>query len=256
MKKNIDKVKESFQIQAEGFENPDMNFSKEEFLDYTVKAIKPSQGDKVLEAACGTCVCGRSMIELVDSVTCLDATRAMLDVGEREAKKRKLTKMTFIQGMVEDMPFLDETFDIVISRLGFHHFDEIEKPFKEMKRVLKKGGRLVIIDMEAASEEDRRDQDRLERMRDFSHVKNISKREFIKLYEENNFIISKNETSDISVSLEAWMKLTDTSEDLARKIRGKMRDDISGKIKTGFNPYLKEDEIYFWQKWLLIIGEK
>ena len=44
-------------------------------------------------------------------------------------------------------------FDLVITRFSFYHFIETKIPFSEMKRVLKKGGKLIIWDMEATVEE-------------------------------------------------------------------------------------------------------
>lgn len=254
--KNLEEVQNSFSIQADKFENDNMNFSKETFLDYTVESMELDKDDIVLEAAAGTAACARSIAPFVHSIVCLDATKAMLDIGKKEAKKNNLLNIKFLQGLVEDIPFSNGVFDIVVSRLAFHHFEDIEKSFEEMKRVLKKSGKLVIIDMEAASEEIRQIQDSIEMMRDTSHVKNISRKEFIDLYEKNNFTIRKNETTEISVSLDAWMELTNTSSEIADKIRGKMEKDIKGEEKTGFNPYLLGNKIYFLQRWMLIIGEK
>jgi ubiquinone/menaquinone biosynthesis C-methylase UbiE len=85
--------------------------------------------DIVLEAAAGTCACGRSIAPFVVSVKCLDATEAMLDVARKEAEI--ILNIEFIEGLVENIPFENETFDIVLSRLAFHHFRDIEKPFKK-----------------------------------------------------------------------------------------------------------------------------
>ncbi len=57
-------------------------------------------------------------------------------------------------------------FDIVISRLAFHHFANPKRCFSEMARVLKPGGKLVVIDMEAAEEALRATEDEIETMRD------------------------------------------------------------------------------------------
>ena len=54
----------------------------------------------------------------------------------------------------------------MITRLSLHHFVEPEKPFREMQRVLKKGGKLVIWDMVATTEELRETNDAIETMRD------------------------------------------------------------------------------------------
>ena len=47
--------------------------------------------------------------------------------------------MTFVFGEAAELPFLDSSFDIVISRLAFHHFPDAQRPFAEMVRVLKPG---------------------------------------------------------------------------------------------------------------------
>ena len=84
-KQLIDKIKKSFSTQAENFENRAMNFSKQEYLDYTVKTIDLQETDHVLEVASGTCACGRSIAPHVQSVTCVDTTPAMLEVGKKAA---------------------------------------------------------------------------------------------------------------------------------------------------------------------------
>ena len=89
MNSKIEKVKESFSVQAVNFENSNMNFSRQEYLDYIIKKIDAKKTDSVLEVAAGTCVCGRSLASGVASVTCLDATPKMLAVGKRAAEEKK-----------------------------------------------------------------------------------------------------------------------------------------------------------------------
>ena len=79
--------------------------------------------------------------------------------------------MVFVKGYAEDLPFLDNSFDIVFSRLAFHHFTDVNAVFAEMVRILKPGGKLVMIDMEAAEEALRASEDEIETLRDPSHVK-------------------------------------------------------------------------------------
>lgn len=119
-----------------------MSFSKEEYLDYVVSCIKPSSSDFVLDAAAGTCACGRYLAQFVKNVICLDITTAMLEIGKKEAFKTGIDNISFVNGNVDNMPFLDNSFDVVISRLAFHHFTDINMPFKEMARVLKPNGNL------------------------------------------------------------------------------------------------------------------
>ena len=51
--------------------------------------------------AAGTCICGRNLAPLVNSVVCLDATPAMLKIGRDIAEKERLTNIQFVQGYAE-----------------------------------------------------------------------------------------------------------------------------------------------------------
>ena len=85
----------------------------------------------------------------------------MLRIGQQEADKEHLSNMVFVKGYAEELPFLDNSFDIVFSRLAFHHFTDVTAVFPEMVRVLKPSGKLVMIDMEAADEPLRKTEDEI-----------------------------------------------------------------------------------------------
>ena len=69
MTDHMKKINSSFTDQAKSFENANMNFSKKEYLDYTMKAIGAARTDLVLEPAAGTCVCGRTLAPMVQKVS-------------------------------------------------------------------------------------------------------------------------------------------------------------------------------------------
>ena len=54
--------------------------------------------------------------------------------------------ITWIKGSVEQLPFVSESFDLVIVVLSMHHWKNKEKGIREITRVLKKGGRLIVGD--------------------------------------------------------------------------------------------------------------
>ena len=253
---NLQKINQSFEIQAQNFENKEVNFTKEEYLDYTLSCVSPNNLDMMLEVAAGTCVCGRSFAPHVQSVVCLDATLPMLNIGKEKADNNHLNNMVFMRGYAEELPFLNESFDIVFSRLAFHHFTNADTVFSEMIRVLRPGGKLVLIDMEAAEEELRDIEDKIETMRDPSHVRNMSKSEMLNLFAANGLSLSKCDQKDIQQKLESWLALTNTPKNIQNKITEKMKDEINGGEKTGFHPYMENGNIYFNQKWILIIGSK
>ena len=255
-KQNIDLIRESFSVQAEEFENSGMNFSKQEYLNLIIGQIKARPDDKVLEAASGTCICGRNITPYVKKVVCLDATPAMLQIGKEAAETEGIKGISFEVGLVEDIPYLDESFDIVLTRLSFHHFTELEKPFSELHRVLKPGGKLVIIDMEATEEALREIEDRIETMRDPSHIRNRSREEFEMLYHRYGYDLQIEKTTKIPVRLDAWMELTKTEAKIRSEILSLMQEELDGGRKTGFFPYLVDGGITFNQQWLFLLGIK
>lgn len=253
---NRDVVQQAFSQQAASFENSRMNFSKQEYLNYTVEKLALSPTDHVLEVAAGTCACGRAIAPHAQCVTCLDMTPAMLSVGKTEAEKARLTNMCFVLGDAAELPFLESSFDVVLSRLAFHHFPETARPFAEMVRVLRPGGKLVIIDMEAAAEGLRDTEDTLERMRDPSHVRNLSHEEMLDLYARHGLNVTCCEGTRIPVQLQSWMELTKTPRAVQEQLAACMQEELAGGRKTGFAPFMEDGQIKFYQRWTLVIGER
>ena len=253
---NAEIVQKSFTVQAKRFESKTMSFTKQEYLEHTVSCIEPKKTDSVLEVAAGTCACGRALAPFVQTVLCLDMTAAMLQVGKAAAEKQGLHNMAFVQGDAEKLPLLDGGFDIVISRLAFHHFAHPARCFSEMARVLKIGGKLVVIDMEAAEEPLREIEDEIETLRDPSHICNLSEEEFTEMFRENRLTITTMDCTELPVSLSAWLALTNTPAEISADISKRLTDETKGNGLTGFKPYQKNGEIYFNQRWVMMIGEK
>ena len=86
MESQIEKVRKSFSVQAGSFESGSMSFSKQEYLEYTVRKMGLDGTESVLEVAAGTCAMGRAVSPHVRSVTCLDATPEMLRVGMEKSQ--------------------------------------------------------------------------------------------------------------------------------------------------------------------------
>lgn len=248
-------INHSFATQAANFESPSMSFSKQEFLDYTVRAIGLGGSERVLEVAAGTCATGRAIAPFAAEVTCLDITPQMLEVGKEKAREEGLSNMRFVVGDAEQIPFPDGSFDVAVSRLAFHHMLHPERVFAQMRRVLAPGGKLVLIDMEAAAPDLRETEDAIERMRDISHVRNLSREEMLGLFRGAGLAVTKCEATRIPVQLSAWMRLTQTPQKMCNQITALMEGDIAGDKATGFAPYLRDGSIWFDQRWVLVVGE-
>lgn len=78
----------------------------------------------------------------------IDISDKMLNVALKKAEKARIeTEITFLHADAENIPFPNESFDIVTVAFGVRNFNNLEKSLTEIKRVLKVGGQLMIIEL-------------------------------------------------------------------------------------------------------------
>lgn len=82
----------------------------------------------------------------VPEVTGIDLSEGMLEIGREKLKRKGLEHIRLIQGDSEDLPFEDNKFDAVIVAFGVRNFENLSKGLSEMNRVLRPGGRLVVLE--------------------------------------------------------------------------------------------------------------
>jgi ubiquinone/menaquinone biosynthesis C-methylase UbiE len=80
------------------------------------------------------------------AVTGLDISKTFVDLGRRNAE-RSGVRVRFEQGNASRMPFADKSFDFLVCRAAFKNFADPSGALLEMRRVLKPGGRGLIIDL-------------------------------------------------------------------------------------------------------------
>ena len=106
-----------------------------------VAAVDAHPGQKVLDVAAGTGVSSEPFADAGVDVIAADLSEGMLDVG-----RRRRPDMTFVQADVTALPFDDETFDAVTMSYGLRNVANYPKALSEIYRVLKPGGRIVILE--------------------------------------------------------------------------------------------------------------
>lgn len=112
--------------------------------------LKPT--DDVLDCACGTGDLTLALARATPrSVTGLDFTPEMLDIARRKTAARapaaaNFPALTYIQGDAQALPFADASFDVVTIAFGIRNVMDPGAAVREFRRVLRPGGRLVILE--------------------------------------------------------------------------------------------------------------
>lgn len=112
---------------------------------YLVHRDKPR---RILDVATGTADLAIAMAKIApESVVGVDISAGMLEVGRQKVRKKGLSELiTLEQGDSENLPYPDASFDAITVAFGVRNFENLEKGLREMHRVLRPGGKLLILE--------------------------------------------------------------------------------------------------------------
>ncbi len=105
------------------------------------KTIRPEKGDKILDIAAGTGTSSAAIFNDDVEIIAVDISEKMIEVA-----RKNYPNITFIQADATQLPFEDNTFDITTISFGIRNINNPIKALKEMYRVTKVGGKVVICE--------------------------------------------------------------------------------------------------------------
>jgi len=101
-------------------------------------------GHRLLDVGCGTGLIAMEAVKILgtaENITCLDPSEGMLSVARRKLNAR------FLQGRAEEIPLPDESFDFLTMGYALRHVTSLEQTFHEYRRVLAKGGKVLLLEI-------------------------------------------------------------------------------------------------------------
>jgi ubiquinone/menaquinone biosynthesis C-methylase UbiE len=123
----------------------------------------------------------------------------------------------------EDLPFADESFDVVTCRVAAHHFENPAAAVREFARVARE--RVLVADNlflgEAGEEADR--------LRDPTHVRNYSEEEWRRFFAQAGLEVDDFEREDKQIELEPWLERSGCTRAEAARVRELLSDRIEGR---------------------------
>jgi len=168
---------------AEGYVNS-QSHAKGADLQRLLDIARPESNWNVLDIATGGGHTALKFAPQVDRVLAADITPRMLDAAREFITGLGITNVQFLATDAENLPLVEEHFDLVTCRIAPHHFPDCARFVRDAARTLKSGGLLILQDHvlpEDASAA--RYVDSFERLRDPSHNRAFNRSQWIGMFE-------------------------------------------------------------------------
>jgi SAM-dependent methyltransferase len=223
-------ILDQFTRQAEPFAQRH-GYGHDAMLDLMTECAAIQPDHTVLDVACGPGIISCFFSKRARHVTGLDFVPAMLERARRYQAEQQVENITWLEGSSTDLPFSDGTFDCVVTRFSFHHFLEPLAALREMKRVAKTAGTVLVCDVAPAAATQAAF-NHWEVLRDPSHARALTLAEFDTLGESTGLALRRKETCRLDCDLEELLSGSFPKPGDADRIRALFDADIRGRTDT------------------------
>jgi ubiquinone/menaquinone biosynthesis C-methylase UbiE len=221
MRTHEQSVQDQFDSRAQAYlsspvhaEGPDLAHAK----SLVEQSVPPTA--QALDIGCGAGHLSFALAPSVARMIALDPSPNMLATVAKVASARGLTQIETQQANAESLPFSDATFSLVCTRYSTHHWTQLDSALREMQRVLRPDGYLLIIDVLGGDDPlvDTHLQ-AIELLRDPSHVRNRTRREWHALLEAAGFSGLQHIHWPLRLAFSAWVERMRPPPDRVSTIR-------------------------------------
>ncbi len=223
--------------------------------DMVLAATTIDAGDSVLDVACGPGVTTCDLAEVAGLAIGIDVTPAMIEQAKELQCGKNLTNVAWHVAAVPPLPFDDEAFSLVFTRYSFHHFPDPSAVLKEMVRVCKATGQVVVVDVFMTTTEQANAYNRMEKLRDPSHVRALLLAEFEALFVEAGLDAPRKLFYKQPMSLEPLLSRSFPNAGDAERVRQIIVDD-EGKDELGLGVQRIGGDVHFAYPIAVLVGRK
>lgn len=238
---------ESIQVTKQEFEE---SFSNDSFynkqtqdvdhLESILSFLPIKSGMKILDLGVGSGFLSFGLAKRFPGVSIigLDIVEKALEKNRDRALKEGISNVTFTSYDGMEFPFEEGAFDLVITRYALHHFPDIQRSIKEVRRVLKAGGYLFISDPTPNDNDVERFVDAYMQMKKDGHIKFYSKKEWCDICQKEGLVFCKSFDSEIT-----FPKKRETAIGFEQLLK-----NYNEEIIKGYDVKVIGNEIYITEK--------
>lgn len=212
------------------------------------------ENDNVLDVACGSGLVSCELAKIVEHVTGIDITPAMLEQANLLKRQKNLFNIKYDIGDVSNLPYNDASFSLVVTRYSFHHFVDPYKVLSEMKRVCTAKGRIVVIDATPAAKSlDMYNY--VEKLRDPSHTRAFTLVELEEMFKKADLQVIETDFFRIERDLQGLLDSSFPNPGDIDKIRQLFAQDVQNNMLDLKSHYVGT-EIHFSFPTSMIVAQK
>lgn len=204
-------------------------------LDAAMQLVQQLPGGRnaMLDVGCGAGHLSFALAPLFEQVVATDPAPSMLDVVRAAAAERALPNIRVQQASAASLPFADGQFDVVASRYSAHHWHDVPAALREMRRVVRPGGTLLMIDL-MGDESPLVDThlQAAELLRDPSHVRDYSPSQWRSLLQAAGFVIQQEMFWPTRLEFASWVARMNTPPAVSAVIRSLLAGAAS-EVQSG-----------------------
>jgi 2-polyprenyl-3-methyl-5-hydroxy-6-metoxy-1,4-benzoquinol methylase len=250
-----DVVRREFARQADGFGHRRSLFAARSIADWIDDGAQLQPGEVVLDAGGGAGDLSRALAGRARQFVIADLTDEMRDVGRDAAEAAGVDNVLFVRAALEDLPFPDRSFDVVLCRFVVHHLADPAVALRELRRVCRPSGRVVVADLVALDDAIAARHNALERLRDPSHTTALSEDALVAAIAGAGLEVRGTDRHEHHIDLEAWLDRAHTPPAPADEVRAAFVAEIDGGESTGLRAERDADgRVAMTQRWLRVLA--
>jgi SAM-dependent methyltransferase len=210
----------------------------------------------VLDVACGPGLLTAALARVAASVVGSDVTPAMLERAERDRQRAGLDNLRYERCDARRLTYADQTFDRVLTRFSFHHFEDPAEVLSELVRVCRPGGLVTVIDV-APHPDKLAAYDEVESLRDPSHTHACSLPRLERLFAEAGLAPHKLERFELPMSLERQLAASFPRAGDDERVRALFRADAdAGSNRLDMSAHYRDGALHFSYPCAIVVGRR
>ena len=252
---HLQRIKQEFTRQAAGFATS-AALTERAPIQRIIAATGADATKLALDLACGPGIVTAELAAVAREVVALDLTPEMLAKARERCAKANLQNVSFKEGSATNLPFPENHFDVVVTRLSIHHFQEPRSVLGEAMRVMKNGGTLVVADVVSSEINEKSAlHNAIEVLRDPCHVRMYPASELASLVRGCGLKIEQQDTWDQPREFEEWGGIVADPERI-KPVRTIVQALARAGEDAGMGLSMAGGSIVFFHRWHMIVARK